>query len=120
MQAWRTGTAEASLLTTMFDAGNRALPILEQVGPGSESVDAVADGVAVLVATPKIFHAWIGQKRWSPQNVVLYGLNLLRLAGIANQFLHIPHADTPLQVATMIFKCGDEVFVASKPKGTAA
>lgn len=119
MQAWSPAGTSVSTRTPLFETANLLLPHLEQAAAGSDSVGAVADGIAVLMSTPDMFQAWVGPKRWSLKNVVLYGLNLLRLAGIANQFLHIPHADTPLQVVTMIFKCGDEVFVASKPKGVA-
>jgi hypothetical protein len=120
IQAWTTARPDGLLLTTLLEAGTQAMPILEQAGAGSEGVAAVADGMAVLMATPQMLHAWVDPRRWSIKNIFLYGVNLLRAAGIANQFLHIPHVDTPLQVATMIFKCGDEVFVASKPKGAAA
>jgi len=120
MQAWGAGKADGSLLPSLFEAANLVQPHLEQAGAVSDNVARVADGMAVLMAAPEIFHAWAGPSRWSPRNVALYGVNLLRTAGIANQFLHIPHVDTPLQVVTMIFQCGDEVFVAAKPKGAVA
>ncbi|HVU45666.1 MAG TPA: hypothetical protein VHD85_06060 [Terracidiphilus sp.] len=109
LQACRAGAADDSLLATFFDAGKQALPVLEQSG-----ADAVADGVALMMASPQIVHALAGEKRWAAENLMLYGNNAVRMLKIANKAANIPHADTALDVVAGIFKVGEQVFLAAE------
>lgn len=96
-----------SLLATLLATGQQSLPILEQCAP-----DAIADGVALLVSTPEIFHALSGPDRTKPQNLFRYGTSLVQLLNIANNVVHVPHAEESLAVAATIFKVGEQVFIS--------
>jgi hypothetical protein len=96
-----------SLLATLLEVGKQSAPFLEQAG-----LDGVADGAALLVATPDIFHALTKRGPGKAEKIFLYAVNLLRFLKIVNQVAHVPHADAPLEVVATIFKVGEQVFIS--------
>jgi hypothetical protein len=100
-----------SLLATLLETGEQSLPVLEQCAP-----DAVADGVALLVSTPKIFHALTGPDRGKAENLFRYGTSLVKLLNIANNVMRVPHAEESLAVVATIFKVGEKVFIAREER----
>ncbi len=115
LQAYNTGKTDDSLLSTFFEVNRQALPIMEQTG-----ADAIAESMALVEASPAILHALSGEKRWSAESLVLYGSSAVRVMKIANEAVHVPHADIALKVVAGIFKVGEQVFLAAehKPAGS--
>jgi hypothetical protein len=110
-QAYSAPNSSDPLLPSLLQAGNLMLPHLEQAAP-----DGIADGVALLVATPEIFRACTSSERGKAENLVLYGTNLVRLLKIANNVVPVPHAGETLEVVGAIFKLGEQVFIAGAYK----
>jgi hypothetical protein len=106
--------SEDRLSTVLLDIGKQSLPILEDSG-----ADVVADSVALLVATPAIFHSLTSHDLGTAEKVLLYGNSIVRVLSIANKFVPIPHAETPLQVVSTIFKYGEEVYIAGAKQSAA-
>lgn len=106
-QPLSTPPTSDSLLATMLDVGKQSLPVLENSGG-----DVIADSVAVFVSSPEVLHALASPDRSKPENIFRYGTNLVKLLNIANNFVHVPHGEESLAVAAIVFKAGEQVFIA--------
>ena len=99
--------SDDSLLAALLDVGKQSVPILEQSG-----LDGVAEGAALLVATPDILHALTSSDRGKAENVFLYATSLVKLLKIVNHVALVPHAEESLEVVATIFNIGEQVFIA--------
>ena len=71
----------------------------------------VAEGVALLAASPELIHSITSPDRSKAEKFLLYGSNIVNVLSIANSIVPVPHADTTLMVVAGIFKVGEQVFI---------
>jgi len=102
-----TAPSRESLLTVLREVGEQGLPYLEQAEV------PVADGVALLLAAPDVLKALTNRSQKRNEKIVVLGTNAVRLLKAANEVMHVPHADIPLEVAATLFKAGQQVFITA-------
>lgn len=98
--------SDDSLLTVLSDVAKQALPFLE-----NGETHGVAEGVALLAASPDLIHSITSPDRSKAETFLLYGSNIVNVLSIANSIVPVPHADTTLKVVAGIFKVGEQVFI---------
>jgi len=98
--------SDDSLLTVLSYVAKQALPFLE-----NGETHGVADGAALLAATPDLLHSLTNPNQSKAEKFLLYGSNIVNVLSIANSFVPVPHTDTTLKVVAGIFKVGEQVFI---------
>jgi hypothetical protein len=101
--------SDDSVWSVLHDIGEQVLPYLEM------GQVPVADGVALLVGAPDDLRALAAPEISTAGKVVIAGAALATILKSANQVLHVPHVDTPLEFVATVFKLGKDVFITVKP-----
>ncbi len=93
------------VITVLREAAGQALPGLE------DARLPVADAVALIVAAPDVLHALTNPSVRKGEKFIVLGANAVRAFSVANQFVHIPHVDAPLELVAALFKHGEQVYI---------
>ena len=99
------------------------LPTLKSIGKDmsatldSSGVPVVADAYAMVVAAPEIFNILAHRSsRSKPEQFSLCAVNFLRILGVINEVVPIPHAEQHKEVIATLLKVGEEVFISGEEK----
>ncbi|KAA6464756.1 hypothetical protein DYQ86_01990 [Acidobacteria bacterium AB60] len=85
-----------------------SLPHLEQ------AQIPIADAVALLVDGPKVLNALANRNIGKTEKVIVLGTNAIRVLKLGNELVHIPYLGPTLDAAAVVFKLGDQVFLADE------